>query len=288
MTDDGAPSESAIQDTALCLEHLATTPGAYALTEFRPVRAALHKLLQSGVLQGLGGVPSSASASSLSAQSSSFVTTPSIHEQIATALRLGDWQVAVSSLRELQQTGIIPKLGTLQRWVRECDGVFTDNLLDKGSLTCPLYPIPPIPLIHVPYTLYHLFLSYKGSLACLDAILRIADPASIGAIKHTYASPSPGPLSSSSLCGVSIELQKQLEGMVEHFPPWNPRPLCSIPLSNVIDEIDESAVISTLRAKKCAVIAAKNRIPPNQHSLTIWTTSDAPFHLVRSKSIVFN
>ena len=51
---------------------------------------------------------------------------------ISQAFRLHDWESALSSLYELQNSDSeIPKLGTLQRWVRDCDTVNDEHVEDS-------------------------------------------------------------------------------------------------------------------------------------------------------------
>ena len=236
---DGRPSTEQIEEAARVIDHLACNAGEFGHAAFRPLRTALHKLMSSGVWQGQasGGAP------------------PSKHEQISSALRVGDWAVAVGGLREMYQKKIVPKLGTLQRWVRECDGVFTEEHLDEGSLTC------------------------------LDAILRAADPGGVGIIRGSF-----------SIDNVDLPAPDTRLRLIEQYEDWDPISAARILSKKYIDiekDIepgttkcpcgdadccyfdDTNPVTSTV----CAVIPASERTPPNKYDLRIHSTSRRPLRL---------
>ncbi|KAI9106082.1 hypothetical protein DFS34DRAFT_602171 [Phlyctochytrium arcticum] len=99
---------------------------------FKGLRIALHRLNQATQLAGVGN------GTSLSGR-------------ISDALTDGRWNDALSALAEMRERGQTPKLGALQRWVRDCDAVGSEEGLDGD---------PQV-------------------LRVLDAILRTADPSMV-------------------------------------------------------------------------------------------------------------
>eukprot|EP00605_Chrysophyceae_sp_TOSAG23-4_P001006 GSChrysophyteH1.ASY1.ANO1.1107.1 assembled CDS len=158
------------EDAAALLHKLTGNVELYRSSAAKPLRAALHALLNSGVMTSstvanVGSESMSASKvdigghhSMLSSHASSFQ--PSAHEKIASALRMQDWHIAVSELALMRSTlKKVPKIGTLQRWVNFCDGVFTVDSDGGNSVNDD---------------------ESNGMILALDAILRTADVGSIG------------------------------------------------------------------------------------------------------------
>eukprot|EP00040_Diaphanoeca_grandis_P005105 m.31408 g.31408 ORF g.31408 m.31408 type:complete len:484 (-) comp16453_c0_seq1:70-1521(-) len=108
------------------------------------LRVAMHTFMNSGIVQPGGN--------------SGSTKIPSLSLQISESLRLGDWDVVVSLLAKMRETKEVPKLGSVCRWVRECDALFNQLPTDKGGAT---------------------------SFTALDAILRTADAQQVGSIGNS-------------------------------------------------------------------------------------------------------
>jgi len=109
----------------------------------KPLRAELYNLLNAGLIIDNKKNSSSSSISG------------STHERICRALKEASWGEAIELLTSLTAT---PKLGSVQRWVRECDGVF--GHLDSQTLSME-----------------------STCLTVLDMILRKSAPNQIGLIR---------------------------------------------------------------------------------------------------------
>ena len=171
---------------------------------------------------------------------------------------MGDWKIAISDLETLQRSHTVPKLGTLQRWVRECDGVFSAGGGDGGGSKIEGEGVDASDG-RVGQRLEN------GPLACLDAVLRTTDPSAIGAIGR-------GSLDGS---GKRLASKRLLNGNIRQYPPWHPfpRPHLSPDLQSPADE----EVVKG--AQKCTIIPANERLPPNKYPLSIWSTVNCPFPL---------
>jgi hypothetical protein len=123
--DDISPAE--LEITFKTLNYLIKNPEKFQDKEFKPLRRILYTLNQ-----GKG--------TSLSAM-------------VSDALKNGRWNDAMAFLAEMRSQGQVPKLGALQRWVRDCDAA-----QDGKSQTVS-----------------------TEILRVLDAILRTADPSMVAA-----------------------------------------------------------------------------------------------------------
>ncbi|KAI8585566.1 hypothetical protein BDZ88DRAFT_432262 [Geranomyces variabilis] len=113
--------------TLSALEHL---PAVLRGKECKALRIALHRLNAASAAAGIGG------GTTLSGR-------------VSDALADGRWNDALVLLAEMRERGMVPKLGALQRWVRDCDAVSGPDGGLKGQ---------------------------GEVLRVLDAILRTADP----------------------------------------------------------------------------------------------------------------
>jgi hypothetical protein len=170
---------------AAMLTRVANHPRLFHCKQAKPLRMALHTLISSGVLQGQRTTASTTAPSSSSVLGAgtggprqsggcaSGFDLPSVHQRISTALKGGDWEIAKALIDGLtvddrgQPRHYTFKLGTLQRWVRECDGVFgDDSSSNSGSGGDDASEM-------------------GGVLACLDAMLRAVSPGQVRAHVHT-------------------------------------------------------------------------------------------------------
>jgi hypothetical protein len=267
VEDYETTQQQQIVTTAACLEELASNPTMFTSPMYRPVRAALYKVMQSGVWQGSSAPTTSSSAlPTRSAQPSTF-------EQIAMALRLGDWEAAVSQLRVVASTKVVPKLGTLQRWVRECDGVFTS---DKAHTE-----------------------ESQGAMKCLDAILRAADPASIGSISTSASkltdTAAAAPLvlpEKRNACNLPVVEKKEISSMLTEYTPWDPLTVTHFDHCKNNNNSSSSSSSSSSLMKEtinqvftAAIIAPENRRPQNWFPLRIWSTSRCPFPALSPRTL---
>ncbi|KAJ3159320.1 hypothetical protein HDU86_001924 [Geranomyces michiganensis] len=113
--------------TLSALEHL---PNVLRGKECKAFRIALHRLNAASAAAGIGG------GNTLSGR-------------VSDALADGRWNDALGLLADMRERGMVPKLGALQRWVRDCDAVSGPDGGLKGQ---------------------------GEVLRVLDAILRTADP----------------------------------------------------------------------------------------------------------------
>eukprot|EP01104_Vermistella_antarctica_P012699 TRINITY_DN371_c0_g2_i1.p1 TRINITY_DN371_c0_g2~~TRINITY_DN371_c0_g2_i1.p1 ORF type:complete len:637 (+),score=127.82 TRINITY_DN371_c0_g2_i1:146-2056(+) len=118
------PNELAV--TTRTLASLSRFPALYRTVEFRALRVALHMLQESAALQNQG---------------------KSWPGMVSDALRDCRWDDSLESLRKMRERQMIPKLGALCRWVRDCDAVSADD---------------------------------PKSFIVLDSVLRTADPRQVG------------------------------------------------------------------------------------------------------------
>jgi len=214
--------------TAKTLVAIASEPELYSMSTMKPIRLAMHRLLESQVLSS-----SSSTSSSLN----------SLHESITRSLRLGDWSIALELLANLREMGIIPKLGTLQRWVRECDGV-----MDISSTNIDLVNTSDQD-------------DRQLCLRVLDSILRSADPSSIGLIKDDNNDPK------HILFGGTL---------VRFLKDWVPVTMESQSESGSdnTNENEQNCINKDAKMWICCRVLAAMRTPKNNHDLIIWT--DAP------------
>ena len=196
--------------------------------EFKGLRAALHALRQSewaGMVLGFGKRAVSET------------------QVVGDALRDGRLEDASAALDAMRARGVVPKLGAVCRWVRDCDAIGTGR--DQGSLG-KLFPI-------------------------LDLILRTADPGQVGAMRTPKAISSlPG-----GAAGLGV-LPAEGGGLVRVFPPWAPPspplPPGGQPLPPLSPPPEpEGGWVSGFRV--CQHTPAAERMPPNVYDLHIRTSA---------------
>jgi len=262
-SDDSDGSEllpESFLDAAALLHSIVAEPALYHTAPAKPLRAALHALLASGVMSGNGSTPGtsgnvSGCASHCSSSGSSGLALPSSHEKIAVALLNRDWDIAVaelSAMRSVQKRP--PKIGTLQRWVNMCDSVFSLGNTKSGPQAGPTGSggeggtLP------------------RGLIRALDAVLRTADPLSVGyitkALAKAGAASAGGGAPPSSLPYTDLA-----GGAVRDYPAWKSSTFR--PVTTGTDSGGTSLLVHDARVLK--KVAAADRVPVNVHDLKIWS-----------------
>lgn len=98
----GEIDEVDLEITLEVLRKLVAAPNLLNGSPMKPIRAVLHMLAPSIATSNTGG---------------------SLIAQISNALRVREWAQALFLLEQMRQFRIDVKLGTLQRWIRDCDSV---------------------------------------------------------------------------------------------------------------------------------------------------------------------
>ena len=227
----GGVSRAEVATAARVLVAMAGRPEAFKGKEFKSLRAALHTLRQSdgaGAVLGFG------------------LKELSLAQVVTDALRDARWQDALRALEKMQQRKQLPKLGSVQRWVRECDAAGDDD---------------------------------ADAMLVLDAVLRTADPAQVGAMQCAAAQAALGV----SACGArAVTSELRCGGRVRWYPPWDALPTSrghgggAEILGQTMQRAQGGCETSKrdLRARflACFHEAAHQRRPPNKHPLTIHTS----------------
>lgn len=239
LTEEEEELEPDVLELEALLLSLATTPGAFGGKATRPLRKALHPLLATRARQMHGGTLSG---------------------RISSAFAGGRWHDACALLRQMQPPSLAPppKLGAVQRWVRDCT-------------QCGLLP-------------------EAQSLYLLDCILRTVYP------PHTTAvSPLAPPLAAAPATGDKRRLEGEGAGEEEGSPPghdgggqWVEPSLCGSvnthapwapsPLSTDQGESGAAGDSHTRPVEGIHIVAyekAADRHPPNRYDLTVYTTTPA-------------
>ncbi|KAI9190572.1 prolyl 4-hydroxylase [Polychytrium aggregatum] len=99
---DGKISKRDLETTVHTLTALIRTPALFHHKDFKPLRAAIHQAHSRMAEQGIN-------------------TGSSLSGKISDALLDHRWRDALVALEEMRYKGQVPKLGALQRWVRDCD-----------------------------------------------------------------------------------------------------------------------------------------------------------------------
>ena len=209
---------------------LAAKPEGFKGKEFKALRAALHALRQSegaSMVLGFG------------------MREVSLTQIVSDALRDLRWQDALRALEKMRQRKQVPKLGSLQRWVRDCDAAG-----DYDS----------------------------EAMFVLDSVLRTADPAQIGAMSCEAATSS---LLQPDGCLATPTLTNG--GRVRMYPPWDAfdRPSRDLPLPQVGESMRRAQAAALLppadstrgHFKICFSEEASSRKPPNLYDLRIHTST---------------
>jgi hypothetical protein len=204
---------------------MAASPEAFKGKEFKALRAALHSLRQSeGASMVLG-----------------FGTKEvSLSQVVSDALRDSRWPDALRALDTMRQRKHVPKLGSVQRWVRECDAAGDDD---------------------------------ADAMLVLDSVLRTADPAQVGAMQSAGAQEALRQADGSIAPGVL-----RCEGRVRWYPPWDAfgrggaRPSgeeAGATMREAQGTSEEAKSVYRSRFASCFYEKAQDRKPPNRHPLTI-------------------
>jgi hypothetical protein len=234
--DSDSENESEYLKAASIIEHLVLNPSLYHKPAAKPLRAAVHKLISSGVLKGVSG----------SSSGESSLTIPTPHEKIANALRNGDWDIAIFELNIMRQKqNKPPKIGTLQRWVNFCDGVFsvgTSNSVESGGGIL------------------------NGLIQALDAILRTADSDSVGFIQSDATA-------TAFIDNRNFNVNKN----VNTFTPWISNHIYSAEHEDVVKYLEkegnhtyDTRLTTMKKLHLLQIIPAAERIPVNRHDQKLW------------------
>ncbi|KAJ3106646.1 hypothetical protein HK100_003705 [Physocladia obscura] len=133
---DGFVVQSELFTTLKVLNALARAPEAMKAPVFKPLRSALHSLKQ------------------LAASHAGIGTGSSLAGQVSDAISDQRWADAMDTLAEMRTTKQFPKLGALQRWVRDCDAAASTTTQRRDQQV----------------------------MRVLDSVLRTADPNTVGAL----------------------------------------------------------------------------------------------------------
>ncbi|KAJ3107478.1 hypothetical protein HDU97_004074 [Phlyctochytrium planicorne] len=143
-------TQSELATTSIVLSRLDQNPESLRLPVFRPLRTLLFKLIKVASDQGInaGYIPSltflltSHAGNTVSGRISEFISDKR-------------WKEALVGLAEMRSKKLKPKLGALQRWVRDCDAANSSKKTGRD----------------------------KTVMEVLDSVLRTADPAMTGVSK---------------------------------------------------------------------------------------------------------
>ncbi|KAI8921974.1 hypothetical protein DFJ77DRAFT_5872 [Powellomyces hirtus] len=103
-THEDGISSSALAVTVATLTALESQPALLRSKQCKALRIALHRLNAASTQAGVGGGTT-------------------LVGRVSDALTDGRWGDAMRLLEEMRERGVVPKLGALQRWVRDCDAV---------------------------------------------------------------------------------------------------------------------------------------------------------------------
>jgi hypothetical protein len=163
-----AVTASEVQAACKVLKALADDPSAFRGKEFKFLRASLHKLRQSeGAAMVLG-----------------FGTRDvSPIQVVSSAVSDNRWPDALEALDKMRSARMVPKLGAVCRWVRDCDATGDTD---------------------------------AGALVVLDSILRTADPSQTGVMSCAAALET-----LQAADGSMLKSTVARGGHVHMFPPWS-------------------------------------------------------------------
>ncbi|PPQ65025.1 hypothetical protein CVT24_008173 [Panaeolus cyanescens] len=222
----GVILEDELEITTDTLTLLAKNPDLLSLKALKPFKTAVHEYWRvSNEVSGVG--------SSLSSRISSAL----VDQRHIDALVL---------LSEMSLRGQMPKLGALQRWVRECDAVLSPGMKPEDR---------------------------DMVWQVLDMILRTTQPELIADDGASSASPS------------SPDSPK-VQGRLRWFPPFNALPLSdrqSNPTHYNLDEVVANAV-SVL--KPLDTTPGSQRRPPNKHPCVIYYSPPNTFPLLPVSQLI--
>ena len=153
-------------------------------------------------------------------------------------MRLGLVSDALCALEEMRQSKQLPKLGALQRWVRECDAAGDDD---------------------------------SEALLLLDSILRTADPAQVG-LMDCRADGKAEDHGRILKCGGRVRLQEAWDAFDRPTAPLGPDEV-GLTMQHAQTAASLTAATQIRRGfKSCLREVASQRKPPNIHDLTIHTS----------------
>jgi hypothetical protein len=125
VVESFAIPEADIAATIRTLLALGENLELYRAKELKPVRVALQPLFraQQAGLTNIAPVLSLVGAKRARDTDPQPAKQPSLGAVIAESCRFGRWPAALAALRTLYATGVVPRLGAVQRWVRAaaCD-----------------------------------------------------------------------------------------------------------------------------------------------------------------------
>jgi hypothetical protein len=220
---------------ALQLEKLANEPNLYGNSEYKPVRIALHKVLASGVFGNRSLNTNTNNNTSNNTNATVNVNSkPSIYEEISTSLKVKDYEICCDLLKKLRYGDSKPKLGSLQRWVRECDAVFSSD--EKKQINA-------------------------GAIQCLDAILRATHPESIRYISKNLSNDK----EVSIIDDLLVEYSPPWDPTTR---PQNGEQNSSS--SSICDQALEKA-LTCMNTELLCSIPGLERTPKNEYDLNIYT-----------------
>mmetsp|Transcript_30895 Transcript_30895/g.49851 ORF Transcript_30895/g.49851 Transcript_30895/m.49851 type:complete len:482 (+) Transcript_30895:124-1569(+) len=214
---------------------LAAKPEAFKGKEFKALRASLHALRQSegaSMVLGFG------------------IKDVSLTQVVSDALRDRRWSDATCALEKMRQRKQIPKLGSVQRWVRDCDAAADDD---------------------------------SQAMRVLDSVLRTADPSQVGAMSSAGAIQALLQADGSYAVGTL-----KCAGRVNQYPPWDAFGRDSPQVGETMQEAQAHAKLQrssiSLLFHRCFFAEGAARKPPNQHPLTIHTSTPGAIRLEPSHS----
>eukprot|EP00820_Chromera_velia_P026938 Cvel_10688.t1-p1 / transcript=Cvel_10688.t1 / gene=Cvel_10688 / organism=Chromera_velia_CCMP2878 / gene_product=hypothetical protein / transcript_product=hypothetical protein / location=Cvel_scaffold649:72797-74384(+) / protein_length=464 / sequence_SO=supercontig / SO=protein_coding / is_pseudo=false len=278
----GASSSSSVSVSAFevgvatkVLYQMAESPEEFRGKEFKGLRAALHALRQS---------PGAAMTLGFGSKELSPV------QVVSDALRDERWQDALRALKKMRLQKIVPKLGAVCRWVRDCDAA--------GDGEDPQV------------------------LQVLDAVLRTADPPQIGMISSTADPPQIGMISSTAdppqigMISSTAAAKESLKGLPSISQPsvrcggrlltyvdWDPladQKPCERGETEVGKTMKEFQAMGEAERQEfrgrfsvCHTEKGADRKPPNRHDLSIFLSKenaislDPSYSLTRRVSVPF-
>jgi hypothetical protein len=226
-------STSDVQTTVKVLQAMAESPSGFTSKEFKSLRGALHKLRQSegaAMVLGFG------------------LKELSPVQYVSDALRDSRWTDALKSMEQMRQRGFLPKLGSVQRWVRECDAAGDADPM---------------------------------AIQVLDAILRTADPPQVGAMQSPTAIES---LRGND--GTLLEASIAHGGFVHAYPPWDAftrKGHAKGDLGGTLrrgqGQSEEEQGVWRALFRVCAHVAPADRKPPNKYPLRLHTSEEGAISL---------
>ncbi|KAJ3067647.1 hypothetical protein HDU98_009143 [Podochytrium sp. JEL0797] len=219
----GAESVTASQlaTTLRLLNALGAAPEAMKAPVFKPLRAALHSLRQQAASQAGIGAGSSLAG------------------KVSDAISDQRWLDAMESLSQMRATRQFPKLGALQRWVRDCDAAANTTTQQRDQVV----------------------------MRVLDAALRTADPNTVGALT-AWTSPE-------ELAKIPVEHGLRMIGTWDPRPDAR-TPEESDPVVQSGRRVEPTAEDIARFKPQMKIInqeAGNERRPPNHHPMTIYTSN---------------